>query len=97
MTDIVIDPSILNSISQIVTALGVILTAVSSIMNRRKLDRVDKKVDRAVVVAAETKTEMVKRAEEVKEAAIAVNAEVVKEVHDAGVAAGKEIANNGKH
>jgi uncharacterized protein Yka (UPF0111/DUF47 family) len=97
-------PYILNDITQIVTAIGVILTAVSSIMNRMKLDKVDRKFDQAVQVAVDTKNQAAETAqkavaklEDVRKAAVAVNAEVVKEVHDAGVQAGKEIAGNGKH
>jgi hypothetical protein len=65
----------IHEIVEALTALGVILTAVSSIMNRFKLGDVAKKV------------------EETKQAAVAVNAEVVQEVHNAGVAAGR--AENG--
>lgn len=96
------DTTILNDITQIVTAIGVILTALSSITNRWKLNTVEGKVDTAVKVAADTKKEAVAKVEEVKQAvqetrdaAVAVNAEVVKEVHEVGVAAGKAI-NGGK-
>lgn len=99
-----VSPYVLNDITQIVTAIGVILTAISSIMNRKKLDKVDRKFDKAVEVAVDTKKQAavtaqiaVAKLEEVKQAAVAINAEVVKEVHDAGVQAGKEIAGNGKH
>ena len=99
-----VSPYILNDITQIVTALGVILTAISSIMNRRKLDKVDRKFDQAVEVAVDTKKQAsataemaVAKLEDVRKAAVAVNAEVVKEIHDAGVQAGKEMASNGKY
>ncbi len=97
-------PYILNDITQIITAVGVIAAAISSIMNRRKLDKVEHKVDTAVTVASETRKEAVGAVQEVKkvvldvkEAAVAVNAEVVAKVHEQGVEAGKEIATNGKH
>lgn len=99
-----VSPYVLNDITQIVTALGVILTAISSIMNRRKLDKVDRKFDQAVEVAVDTRNQAtatamsaVAKLEDVRKAAVAVNAEVVKEIHDAGVQAGKEIAGNGKY
>jgi len=98
------DQSWLGDVAQIVTALGVIVTALSSILNRLALNRVDQKVDTAVSVAAATRKETVSAVgqvkqvvEEVKVATLAVNAEVVAKVHEAGVEAGKEIANNGKH
>jgi hypothetical protein len=98
-----ISPAILNDITQIITAVGVILTALSSILNRRKLEKVGDQVDAAVAAAEAAKVQAKRSAiissakiEEVKQAAIAVNAEVVQEVHSAGVEAGKEIAANGK-
>lgn len=106
-----INPSMLGDVTQIITSLGVILTAVSSILNRFKLSQVGDKVDTAVSAAEAAKTTARRvavvqsaRLEEVKavvieakEAAVAVNAEVVAEVHQAGVELGKEIATNGKH
>jgi hypothetical protein len=61
-----LSPYLLNDITQIFTAVGVILTAVSSILNRRKLDKVDRKVDQAVLVAVATKVEAINKADEVK-------------------------------
>ena len=86
--------AILSSITQALTAIGVILTAVSSIANRRKLEKMDTRlVDAAVAaaiaaerarVAAVNTDIIVAKADEVKaqiaevrEAAVAVNAEVV--------------------
>jgi hypothetical protein len=111
-----VDPVIMNDIAQIVTALGVIATAVSSIANRAMLNRVNKKVSEAVDVAAQTRKEAVKtgmvaavriaevqrevketkaKVEEAREAAVAVNTDVLQKVHDAGVEAGKALATNG--
>jgi len=77
-----VSPNTFNNVTQIVTAIGVILTAINSMLNRRKIDKVDRKIDKAATAVAE-----------VKVAATAVNAEVVQKVHDVGVEAGKEIAN----
>lgn len=75
-----------------------VLTAVSSILNRKKLNKVELRIDNAVVtIAAQVKeTKEVKEAvQETKELTSVVNAEVVKQVHDSGVEAGKAIAKNG--
>ena len=96
----------LHDITEIAIAIGVILNAISSIWNRVKLGTVDRKVDTAVAVAAATRKEAVSAVQEVKkvvldvkDVAVAVNAEVVAKVHAEGVEAGKEIANgkNNKH
>lgn len=106
-----VSPYILNDITQIVTALGVILTAVSSIMNRLALNRLHKenqdiskatadKVEAVKLVAqagVQATRQAVEKVEEVKQAAVAVNAEVVAKIHEAGVEAGKAIAINGKN
>jgi hypothetical protein len=52
--------TILDDLVKILTATGVILTAVSSIMNRRKLEKVDKKIDAAAVEVAGAKQEAVR-------------------------------------
>jgi len=92
-----VDPevgAILSNITQVLTAIGVILTALSSFANRQKLNTIDKRVIAAAVeagMAAEkatkaaantevivTKTNEVKaQIAEVREAAVAVNAEVI--------------------
>lgn len=84
-----ISPDWFTEIERIVTAVGVIATAASSIMNRLALDRLHKENQ-------DISKETVKKVEEVKQAALAVNAEVVEKVHQAGVEAGKELAANGK-
>lgn len=98
-----VQPWVINDFTQIITAIGVILTALSSLWNRYTLGKVESKVDKAVVVASETKDEAIKvhgdlkqAVQETKEAAIAVNAEVVKEVHEAGVAAGQAMNDRDK-
>jgi hypothetical protein len=98
-----LSPYIWSDIAQIATAVGVIATAISSIWNRAKLNQVEQKVDTAVAVASETRKEAVGAVQEVKkvvlavkDATLAVNAEVVAKVHEQGVEAGKEIAHNGK-
>lgn len=98
----------ISEIAQVITALSAVFAAGSSWINRTKINKVTMKVDRAVIVAAETKRETVEKTQEikqvvmekvqeVKEVAEAVNAEVVREVHDKGVEAGKAIAGNGKN
>lgn len=96
----------LRVIVDLITAASAAVAAASSMINRGKLKDITVRVDRAVIVAAETKREAVKKTEEVKaaveevkEATLAVNAEVVRQVHVEGVEAGKAIANNsnGKH
>ena len=44
--------AILSNITQALTAIGVILTAVSSLANRRKLERMDERIVAAAVQAA---------------------------------------------
>lgn len=75
---------IFNDVMQVLTALGVILTAVSSIVNRKKLSTVEMKVDRVVIVASKTKKENVAQTEEVKRVVLAAKEEV------------KEVIKNGK-
>lgn len=98
-------PHTIGDVAQLISAVSAAIAAASSLINRGKIREVTMKVDRAVIVAAETKKEAVAKVDEVKEAvkevkevAVAVNAEVVAKVHEAGVEAGKEMANsNGKH
>ena len=52
--DFVIDPeigAILSNITQALTAIGVIATAVSSVLNRRKLEKMDTRLIAAAVEA----------------------------------------------
>ena len=88
------DHSIFDEIARALTALGVILTAFSSMKNRRKLETMDTRLIEAAVaagiaaerarVAALNTDIIVAKADEVKaqiaevrEAAVAVNAEVI--------------------
>ncbi len=96
----------IHDITEIIIAFGVIMNAASSMWNRWRLGKVEQKVDTAVTVAAATREEAVGAVQEVKkvvldvkEVAVAVNAEVVAKVHAEGVEAGKEIANgkNNRH
>ena len=50
-----ISPYILNDITQMLTAVGVILTAINAIAARRKLNKVDKKIDVAAIKTDEAK------------------------------------------
>ena len=99
-------PITFHDITEFTIALGVILNTASSMWNRWKLGKVERKVDTAVTVAAATRKEAIGAVQEVKkvvldvkEVAVAVNAEVVAKVHAEGVEAGKEIANgkNNRH
>jgi len=52
-----VDPeigAILSNITQALTAIGVILTAISSLANRRKLERMDERIIAAAIQAALT-------------------------------------------
>jgi len=90
----ILDP---DYILKILTALGVIATAFSSIMNRRKLEKMDTRLidaavaagvaaERARVAALNTDIIVAKADEvaaqiaEVREAAVAVNAEVIDKI-----------------
>ena len=90
----ILDPEYLL---KILTALGVILTAISSIANRRKLEKMDTRLidaaiaagiaaERARVAAVNTDIIVAKADEvkqqlaEVREAAVAVNAEVIDKI-----------------
>ena len=46
--------AILSNITQALTAIGVILTAISSLANRRKLERMDERIIAAAIQAALT-------------------------------------------
>jgi len=92
-----VDPEIgafLSNITQALTAVGVILTAISSFRNRRKLETMDKRIiaaaieagmaaERARIAAINTRllvattNEVKAQIAEVREAAVAVNAEVI--------------------
>jgi hypothetical protein len=71
---------IIYTTSQLITALSAIFAAGSSVVNRNKINQVTMKVDKAVIVAVETRKENITQTEEVKQA--------VEEV--------KEIVKNGK-
>ena len=92
---------ILSNVTQIIISIGVILTAISSITNRRKLEKMDTRLIEAAVasavaaerarVAAFNTDIIVARADEVKaqiaevrEAAVAVNAEVIDRIQNGG-------------
>lgn len=62
-----------NDLVQIVTAIGMIMTAISSIVNRRKIGSIDVKVDQVNIVASKT----VAQTQEVKEAVAEVK-EIIK-------------------
>jgi len=99
-----VDPEIgmiLSNVTQIIISIGVILTAISSITNRRKLEKMDTRLIEAAVasavaaerarVAAFNTDIIVARADEVKaqiaevrEAAVAVNAEVIDRITNGG-------------
>ena len=74
--------SILNDITQIITAIGVILTAASSILNRLKLDKVERKMDTAVVVATETRNEAVNASRSASDKLDKIHADTVGRVEE---------------
>jgi hypothetical protein len=99
-----VDPeigAILSNLTQALTAIGVILTAISSVANRRKLNTMDDRIIAAAIAAgmaaekatkaAENTEVIVAKADEVKaqlaevrEAAVAVNAEVIDRIKNGG-------------
>jgi len=91
-----VDPevgAILSNITQALTAIGVILTAVSSIMNRRKLETIDKRVivaaDKADT-AAEKATKAAANTDVIVAKADEVKAQIA-EVREAAVAVNAEV------
>ncbi len=93
--------AILSNLTQALTAIGVIATAISSFANRRKLNTMNDQIIAAAVAAgmaaekakeAAANTEViVAKADEVKaqiaevrEAAVAVNAEVIDRIKNGG-------------
>ena len=92
---------ILSNVTQIIISIGVILTAISSLANRRKLESMDLRIIQAAVeagmaaekakIAAYNTELIVAKADEVKaqlaevrEAAVAVNAEVIDRIQNGG-------------
>jgi len=84
-----VDPeigAILSNLTQALTAIGVILTAISSMANRHKLNTIETKAAANTEVIVAKTNEVKAQLAEVREAAVAVNAEVIDRIKNGGKA-----------
>lgn len=84
-----------HDVANFVTAVGMIVTAWSSLANRRKIGTIELKVDTAVIVALETKKEAVEKIDNLHNVAVEKLEEVKQDLQVAKAEAMQAIANNG--
>jgi ribosome biogenesis SPOUT family RNA methylase Rps3 len=84
-----------EDITRFVTAVGMLLTALSSLSNRRKIGTIELKVDTAVIVAMETKKEAVEKIENLHTVTVEKIEEVKQDLQVAKAEAMQAIKTNG--